>query len=211
MKKIISLLIVIAMAVALVVSVGAYGLPTEFFREDGGNNYSVTTLHVELMPGYCDIYEELDYDSLFEGAEYSSINDDDDMFRTLYPNKDKYPPDYDPATHVRILNVVLYDDPSAVDWSDEEACVARLEKAIRDFENEKYDFVNRVYVGFLAGPCGVNDEWKNNDINGDGKLNARDVTVLMKGIVDKSAESDVNGDGKINARDVTTLMKAIMG
>ena len=54
------------------------------------------------------------------------------------------------------------------------------------------------------------------DVNGDGSVNARDVTALMKaamGSPDKGSalyNADFNGDGKINARDVTALMKAII-
>ena len=52
------------------------------------------------------------------------------------------------------------------------------------------------------------------DVNADGKVNARDVTDLMKGILngtaDKNANADINGDGKVNARDVTALMKLLV-
>ena len=54
------------------------------------------------------------------------------------------------------------------------------------------------------------------DVNGDGKLNAKDVTMLMKFLVgvknDKfiEAEADFNGDAKINAKDVVAIMKQIV-
>ena len=54
------------------------------------------------------------------------------------------------------------------------------------------------------------------DLNGDGKLNARDVIALMKMIVgfdDTGVDrggADINGDGKLNARDVIALMKRII-
>ena len=54
------------------------------------------------------------------------------------------------------------------------------------------------------------------DVNGDGSLNAKDVTTIMKVLVGKSVKSydaalaDVNGDGGVNAKDVTKLMKAIV-
>ena len=51
------------------------------------------------------------------------------------------------------------------------------------------------------------------DMNGDGKLNARDVTALMKAILNKDTSNmiaDMNDDGKLNARDVTALMKVIL-
>ena len=51
------------------------------------------------------------------------------------------------------------------------------------------------------------------DVNGDGKLNAKDVTLLMKQLVGTNipdAALDINGDGNVNAKDVSALMKAII-
>lgn len=53
------------------------------------------------------------------------------------------------------------------------------------------------------------------DVNGDGKLNAKDVTLLMKSLVNGTAKllgnADFNKDGKVNAKDVTAMMKAMVG
>ena len=61
------------------------------------------------------------------------------------------------------------------------------------------------------------------DANGDGKINARDVTEIMRYIVDKNTPIDVraanvrksslddNEDPEINSRDVVTLMKYLIG
>ena len=54
------------------------------------------------------------------------------------------------------------------------------------------------------------------DVNGDGALNAKDVTMIMKFLVgaknDKFLEyaADFNGDGAVNAKDVTSLMKKLV-
>ena len=54
------------------------------------------------------------------------------------------------------------------------------------------------------------------DVNGDGKINAKDVTALMKHLVGADpkdfveAAADVTGDGAVNAKDVVSLMKAII-
>jgi peptide methionine sulfoxide reductase MsrB len=53
------------------------------------------------------------------------------------------------------------------------------------------------------------------DINGDGKVNAKDVTALMKALVNGKSiinfsVADINGDGKVNAKDVTELMRLII-
>ena len=55
------------------------------------------------------------------------------------------------------------------------------------------------------------------DMNGDGKLNAKDVTALMKYLVGITpngfvlAAADYDGNGKINAKDVTAIMKSLVG
>jgi limonene-1,2-epoxide hydrolase len=54
------------------------------------------------------------------------------------------------------------------------------------------------------------------DVNGDGKLNAKDVTALMKFLVGSAPKNfvedaaDYDGNGKINAKDVTKLMKYLV-
>ena len=54
------------------------------------------------------------------------------------------------------------------------------------------------------------------DVNGDGKLNAKDVTTIMKHLIGNTLSSfdvtaaDFNNDGKVNAKDVTSLMKALV-
>ncbi len=57
------------------------------------------------------------------------------------------------------------------------------------------------------------------DVNGDGKLNAKDATAILKKIVGKLENpienfdriADVNEDGKVNAKDATKILKTIVG
>lgn len=55
------------------------------------------------------------------------------------------------------------------------------------------------------------------DVNGDGEVNAKDVTVLRRylaggyGLTIQEDYSDVNGDGEINAKDVTILRRFLAG
>lgn len=69
----------------------------------------------------------------------------------------------------------------------------------------KFAWIAAVVNARLAGRVG--------DVNGDGKINARDVTALMKylagGAYVDRVLADVNGDGKVNAKDVTALMKLV--
>lgn len=70
-----------------------------------------------------------------------------------------------------------------------------------------HNFVN----GFCT-VCGM--EEIAGDVNGDGKLNAKDVVALMKLLISAEIKlcfsNDVNADGKLNAKDVIKLMKKIV-
>ncbi len=60
--------------------------------------------------------------------------------------------------------------------------------------------------------------YKLGDVNGDGKLNAKDATAILKKIVGKLENpienfdliADVNKDGKVNAKDATKILKTIV-
>ena len=73
------------------------------------------------------------------------------------------------------------------------------------------------YVDGYCKHCGEQETaYIPGDINGDGKVNARDVTKLLQYLAEWDVEVveaalDVNGDGKVNARDVTTLKQYIAG
>ena len=51
------------------------------------------------------------------------------------------------------------------------------------------------------------------DVNGDGAVNGKDVTMLSRtlarwvGYTVETAKADVNGDGAVNSKDVTVLKR----
>lgn len=47
------------------------------------------------------------------------------------------------------------------------------------------------------------------DLNGDGKVNAADLSLLIKYISTKDLQGDLNGDGKVNASDLSTMLAKI--
>ena len=73
------------------------------------------------------------------------------------------------------------------------------------------------YVDGVCTRCG-RPETLLGDVNGDGKVNARDARALLRFIaglaeeseIDKNA-ADFNGDGKINARDARAILRFIAG
>ena len=47
------------------------------------------------------------------------------------------------------------------------------------------------------------------DVNGDGKINSKDIVAEMKAISNGTGGKDVNGDGKVNSKDIVRIMKEI--
>lgn len=84
-------------------------------------------------------------------------------------------------------------------------------------DNDSGNISNEEGVGapsnFTAGYIEVT-ETQLGDLNQDGKINAQDVTILMRGLAHlveltdaQKAAADVNGDGKVNAQDATILSR----
>lgn len=77
---------------------------------------------------------------------------------------------------------------------------------------------NKSEAGLNAPVDFTNPDFIPGDTNGDGKLNARDITTIMRYLLDMSkppknfsvTAADFNGDNTINARDITAIMKKIL-
>ena len=74
------------------------------------------------------------------------------------------------------------------------------------------------FVDGVCTRCGAEEEkpGADGDVNGDGIVNSKDLTRLMKYIAgDPNAKlegsGDINGDGTVNSKDLTRLMKVIAG
>ena len=81
-------------------------------------------------------------------------------------------------------------------------------------EASDYD-MNDVALVSVPGTVTVLEELERlGDLNGDGKLNSRDVIAMMKLVLQTNpvvtSKNDINGDGKLNSRDVIGLMKLIL-
>ena len=75
-----------------------------------------------------------------------------------------------------------------------------------------------VELANTAGSITIMPAIEPGDANGDGKVTAKDVSLLKKyiaGIVNDDEvnflNADINGDGKINSRDLAELKKIIAG
>ena len=70
-------------------------------------------------------------------------------------------------------------------------------------------------VKYTCSGCG--DEFTMGDVNGDGRINGTDVTLLRRyitggyGVQINIITADINGDGRINGTDVTFLRRYIAG
>jgi hypothetical protein len=81
------------------------------------------------------------------------------------------------------------------------------------------------YVDGVCVHCGAEEENQGpeepvtvGDVNGDGRINARDARTLLRlvaGLTNEGeaneAAADVNNDGRVNARDARTLLRQIAG
>ena len=91
-----------------------------------------------------------------------------------------------------------------------ETCMLHVPKGTKDLymnADQWKDFLN--IIDDIEEPVSAGD------VNGDGKVNVSDVTMLVNmilGVVPKDEErADVNGDGKVNVSDVTALVNIILG
>lgn len=72
--------------------------------------------------------------------------------------------------------------------------------------------------GFNGHPTYELTDYKPGDVNGDGKVNAADITKVAAHIKgkksltdDEKKRADVNGDGKVNAADLTSMAARVKG
>ena len=102
-----------------------------------------------------------------------------------------------PAEHTE-QGECLWD--STCHWSLCGICGEKLGEEAHRFDNDR------------CLDCGCTVSLLPGDLNGDGKLNNRDVTRLMQYLAGwdvalSGGEPDLNGDGKVNNKDVTRLMQ----
>ena len=85
-----------------------------------------------------------------------------------------------------------------------------------DAEGEKATGHN--YVDGKCEDCGKPEHGEMGDLNGDGRVNARDARLLLRYVAGLTAEGEVNeeladfnGDGRVNARDARAILRHIAG
>ena len=86
-------------------------------------------------------------------------------------------------------------------------CDAIKEDSIREIEKIPHNFVDGICT-----VCGEEEQSTTlGDVNGDGSVDARDLSALMKLLADDSEDTvgDINGDGSVDARDLSALMKLL--
>ena len=86
-------------------------------------------------------------------------------------------------------------------------CGAIKEDSVREIEKIPHNFVDGICT-----VCGEEEQLTTlGDVNGDGSVDARDLSALMKLLADDSEDTvgDINGDGSVDARDLSALMKLL--
>ena len=81
-----------------------------------------------------------------------------------------------------------------------------------------YPTGSTIPTGSTTPSGGTTLQYDKGDVNLDGRVNAKDATVVLKHVVEleiltgKSLEmADVNGDGRVNAKDATAILKIVVG
>ncbi len=74
------------------------------------------------------------------------------------------------------------------------------------------------HTGEVCDECGYDSRLVLGDVNGDGRINARDARALLRyiaGLADENeidlAAADYNSDGRVNARDARAILRHIAG
>ena len=118
-----------------------------------------------------------------------------------------------------IVNHSIYDD--ADDELDNESVIVDAEESSYLFSNMRLgkrhtDTVQSFRLGYTSTPSNiitVENSGITGDLNGDGKLDVSDVTLLINmilGTEPKSDKADINADGVVNVSDVTALINLIL-
>lgn len=84
--------------------------------------------------------------------------------------------------------------------------------AIKEDSVREIDMIPHSYVDGVCTVCGEEEQSTTlGDVNGDGSVDARDLSALMKLLADDSEDTvgDINGDGSVDARDLSALMKLL--
>ncbi len=118
------------------------------------------------------------------------------------------------------LNGILI-DPQHYDVTEGSTIITFHEDFLATLEPGEYTVTMNFTSGVANAKLTVSESEpiKLGDVNGDGKLNAKDATAILKKIVGKLDNpienfdliADVNEDGKVNAKDATKILKTIVG
>ena len=123
---------------------------------------------------------------------------------------DSYVDGYTDALGHDIGQWVTIQEPTCAGDGTEERMCSRCDHS----ESRTIVATGHNYTDGICENCGQ-PEVMLGDVNGDGRVNARDARLLLRyiaGLVELDlAAADYNGDSKINARDARAILRAIAG
>ena len=110
-----------------------------------------------------------------------------------------------------------YSNNVAVYYMDEDGILEELEAAV-DAEARTVTVELEHFSTYILADKDTKPKTLPGDVNGDGKVNARDARAVLRyiaglleeGEIDEDA-ADYNGDGKVNARDARAILRFIAG
>ena len=197
-------------------------------------NYFLNVIEVTFKAGYLSVLAEPDWEAILPGIDFIDVQN------TAYPTPGHYgwerfvethgassflPDDYSDETYEYTATINLFAtnerednyDPAQL-WRYDEAVfratVAKLEAL--DYVKE-VSIIENTTFGVESKDFGIDPakEYTSGDVNGDGKLNAKDVLAILRYCISQDANgidltiADFNQDGKINSRDAVGIMKLV--
>jgi len=196
--------------------------PTVYVSEVTGSAGSevVVTLHIKNNPGVLGMMLQLSYDpALTLTALEQSTGESDSALETLdfTPGKNLTANPINIAwdgveadeTNGKILNMYF-----TIPEGAENGATYDIELSYEDGDVYDNDY-NDIELTVANGTITIKN-FTLGDINDDGKINMKDVTMLRRGVVGGygitlNEAADVNCDGKTNMKDVTILRRYVVG
>ena len=218
------------------ISVDGDGNPSSYVDDERAyrGNYFLNVVEVTFKAGYLSVFAEPDWENILPGIDFVSVENTAyptpghygwDKFVATHGASDFLPDDYSDETYEYTALITFFAanerednyDPAQLwryDEAEFRATVLKLEaldyvKEVGIVENSNFGVESRDF-GIDAAK-----EYTSGDVNGDGKVNAKDVLAIMRYVTSPENAnvdlevSDFNRDGKINSRDAVGIMKLV--
>ena len=191
---------------------------------NNNNNEVLVNISINNNPNLIDCYLKIYYDEKLELTNISTDN------ATALTSTELNSTQFTPSGDLSLNPIILFWD--SLEENSGNGIICTLTFKINELEQQdhNYYFIQGTCVGFTESANEINN---NNiyckdgfikvlpaigDINNDGAINAKDITLLRRYIaggynvnIENVSIADINNDGAANAKDITLLRRYIAG